>query len=245
MKRRGIRANQHVTLDVGSDHRFLAVEVTIVNRDAVTVRVGVINLGPANVRKVLATVLPGLRARGVLVVVEAGGQLPAIEDEAAAHGWRVMSRTGRGGVASTLVLVGPRVNTQRSWARRLLRRTFVGPGAGPSFNKPKYASGGRVEVDGVVFGVTAIHQLASQQNHRRMVYALQMTRTLTTLIADRRVPWLVAGDFNTNFTQGRGLAKWMRRHGWVTDGDVLGYLPTHGKRTIDALMWRKSDNLRG
>lgn len=242
-RKRGIKAVRHVTLPVGSDHDFLAAELVIVNKDATTVRVGVINLGPANVAKVLATVLPGLGGRGILVTVEAGGQLDAIEDEAAGYGWRVMSRTGPPGAASTLVLVGWKVNTRRSFVRRLLRRVFVGPGAGPQFNKPKWATGGRVECDGVIFGVSAVHFLASQHRNARMIFALQMARTLTAIVADRRAPWIVGGDWNTDFGKDRGLAKWLRGRGWTTTHDVLGVLPTHGRRAIDAIAWRRSDSL--
>lgn len=244
MKTRCIQAVRHAVVDVGSDHDAILCEFRIVVASrVVTVKGGQINLGPANVVKVFEHLLPALGDDGFLCIDEAGGQLEHILEEAQFYGYRLLGRTGPPGAASTIVLVGPGVRTRATLLRRLLRRVFVGEGAGPDHNKPKWWNGGRVSVDGVVFGISAIHFLASQHKRRRMMWTLQMARQLTAIAVARRVPWLVVGDWNTDFSRNRGLARWMRTHGWTTNHDELGDLDTMGRRSIDAFAWLKNLNI--
>lgn len=239
----GIEPIRHATLAVGSDHLGIYLEARIHNNDTSTViRLGAVNIGPAHVRDVIATSTRILGRRGVLVLVEAGGQLDAILDEADVYSYRLLGGTRLRGAASTITLVGPDIHTRRSVVRRLLRRRFVGPGAGPSWNKQKVANGGRVECEGVVFGVFAAHALASQYRPLRWAATLVWATALTRTVAAKKSPWLVGGDWNSDLVHGR-LGKWLLAHGWVNEHTELGALDTMHGAPIDGFGWLERMNV--
>lgn len=244
LRRRGVQALRHAVVENDSDHDAILVEFNFVNDDQVVrVKGGSWNIGKGSMDD-LGLLLELLGDRGFLCLQEAGGQLQRIVGRAARHGYRLLGRTDLRGSASTIVLVGPEIKTRANSVHPLIGRRFVGRGAGPDHNKPKVANGGRLECDGVVFGVFSAHELASLQHPLRMRHGLAWARALTTVTFGKRVPWVVGADWNTDFRQDdRGLTEWLREHGWTTNHDELGDLATHGRRVIDGFGWRAADNI--
>lgn len=243
-QRRGIQAIRHDVIANRSDHDAILVEVRVVNGgNAVRVKGGSWNIGPGSMRD-LGELLDLLGPRGFLCLQEAGGQLDAIRGEARRHRYGLLGSTRVRGAASTFVLTGPELDTRRTVVHSLLGREYVGPGAGPDHNKPKVANGGRVSCDGVVFGVFSAHQLASLQNPLRERHGIEWVDELTDVTFPKRVPWIVGADWNADFRKpGHPVVKHLHRRGWTTNQDQLGDLATHGRRAIDALAWRASDNI--
>ena len=244
MSTRAIQAIRHTTVENGSDHDAILLELNLTN-DGRTVRVkaGSWNMGNGTMAD-LGELMVLLGPRAFLCLQEAGGQLDRILGEAARHDYRLLSRTDEVGAASTIVLVGPGLTAHAAVTHRLLPSQFVGRGAGPDHNKPKVANGGRVSCDGVVFGVFSAHQLASLQNPLRFRHGKVWATALGKATFGKRVPWVVGADWNTDLgKEGAGLTRWLLAHGWTTDQQQLEVEDTHGRRAIDGFGWRKLLNV--
>lgn len=163
-----------------------------------------------------------------------------LNDEARGEGWHVLGGRGLPGLSSTPLLVSPRAHVLGEVARELLPRRYVGPGAGPSHNKPKGMVGGRVRFKGAKFGAVSTHLVASSYLPlRRKAARDHIAALLHDLDHRRHIPWFVLGDFNT--TPNSRLLRPMYAAGWTNTHREAKTLPTHGRRAIDFIWWRKDD----
>lgn len=238
-----IRFVDQWTLNTRSDHDTLVVHVQIRGRRRrsqwrdlllVTCNMGGRfdhnDLGARLLAK-LAQRWPGIPA---VVGLQEGGDQPLVRHVADQWGHTYVAGTGLVGQRSTPMLCSPGIDVRRVRWQQLLRRVFVGPGAGPDWSKPKWWTRTRLAVDGVRFGASSWHLLASQQRRRRLVLAMLQARPVVAALRHFRRPYFVLGDLNSD--QDQPLSKWLRRHGVTSNHDELGEVATHGRRSIDAVV---------
>jgi hypothetical protein len=131
----------------------------------------------------------------------------------------------------------PGIKVKSAIWERLLGRINIGPGAGPSMSKPKWWTRTRLSVAGVRFGASSWHIVPSQQRRKRYLSALKEVAPVIAALAVIRRPFFVIGDTNADHDQ--PLSKYLADHGLISNQDVLGELPTHGHRSIDAVNTQK------
>jgi endonuclease/exonuclease/phosphatase family metal-dependent hydrolase len=120
---------------------------------------------------------------------------------------------------------------------------WVGEGAGPATMKPKWAEGGKFRANNEVpFIAVSTHLVASQYTRRRRAVARQHIEDLLLAFDHRRVPVFILGDFNA--TPKSPVLKKLYRAGWTNTHREAKALPTHGKRTIDYIWWKKDDRVK-
>lgn len=192
---------------------------------------------PSDIRKLIAR----MGSAGILALQEMGGtqgrNLLAASREA---GWNTLSGDYTG-ADHTPVIIGPDVKVLHRTSILLLRSQNLGPGAGPDTIINKGAVGALVRANGVTFGVASLHYPASQQFAPRMVAAESMSRSTVAAFADRQFPWFLCGDFNA--VPDSKAIKPLYNAGW-TNNQKVRYAPTHGRRAIDYVWWRKADSVR-
>ncbi len=120
----------------------------------------------------------------------------------------------------------------------LLPRQYVGPGAGPDYNKPKWFVGAKFEHRDsgrhVILG--SIHNVASQHNDLRREAALKFNRNLMDGLDGRDVLTIVGGDWNAE-RDDASLAP-VRARNWK----FTPKRTTHGEsRAIDYFTWDDRD----
>jgi endonuclease/exonuclease/phosphatase family metal-dependent hydrolase len=227
-----VRFVSHRTIETHSDHRALWVKVEVrgVELDLISW-----NVGPGKAAD-LEHLLTVAGPRGIVALQEATPSGTRVDWHAIAakYGYQVVDGDGRKGQSATPLLVGPEVEIKAKLRRLLLDRTLVGRGAGPSHNKPKWWIGGRLRLDGVTFGVSSFHELASLQNPNRFRPGTQLARALAKATLHRLVPWFVLGDLNG--TPRSRIMRYLRRLGFTSNHLELGELPTHTNRAIDVAL---------
>lgn len=161
-----------------------------------------------------------------------------LTDEARGEGCTVL--TGDRGLSSTPVIVPPHVHVGREVEHVIVPRRYVGPGAGPSRSKAKGVVGARLRVTpGTAVGVASTHLVASSYRPLRRRAAADHIAGLVGLFDRRRIiPWLLCGDFNT--APDSRLLRPLYAAGWTNTHREGGVLPTHGRRAIDYVWWRRS-----
>lgn len=173
----------------------------------------------------------------VVCLQEAGGDTQSDRIHRVAHGfgYEVLDGDGRLGQSSTPILTSPALRVKAKLAQSLLAATNIGPGAGPSRNKPKWWLGGRLAARGVRFNAASIHVVPTQGLARRLWAALQQGQKVLRIVRNRRIPTVTAGDLNA--TPAARLWGFLRRAGFTSNHHELGTVPTHGPtRAIDAVI---------
>jgi hypothetical protein len=166
-----------------------------------------------------------------------------LTDEARGEGWGILGGRGLPGLSSTPLFASPRADVLGELAVPLLPRHYIGPGAGPSHNKPKGMVGGRVRVGRARFGAVSTHLVASSYLPLRRKAAQDHIAALLEEMDQRHHrPWFILGDFNTTPTS--RLLRPMYRAGWTNTHREAKTLPTHGRRAIDFIWWRKDPRVR-
>lgn len=167
------------------------------------------------------------------------GDREDLTDEARGEGCTVLTGGGVPGLASTPLLVPPRVHIGRELAQVIVPSRHVGPGAGPSRSKAKGAVGARLRVTpGTAVGVASTHLVASSYLPLRRRAAADHIAGLVALFDQRQIPWLVCGDFNT--TPDSRLLRPLYEAGWTNTHREGGVRATHGRRAIDYVWWKRS-----
>lgn len=183
-----------------------------------------------------------MRKVGVLAGNEWGDRHD-LNDEARGEGWQVLGGRGLPGLSSTPLLVSPRADVLGELAVPLLPRRYIGPGAGPSHNKPKGMVGGRFRVGDARFGAVSTHLVASSYLPlRRKAAQDHIDRLLEEMAHRRHRPWFILGDFNT--APDSSLLRPMYAAGWTNSHREAKTLPTHGRRAIDFIWWREDPRVR-
>lgn len=161
---------------------------------------------------------------------------------ALAVGWQVVRFDDQPGQAATVLLVAPHVKVLRAIALPMLARRYVGRGAGPDHNKPKWSVGALLRKDRVIFGAVSTHLVASQHRKLRRQAAERHVRHLVERFGDRHFPWFVLADCNEDYRRRRrprALAA-LYRAGWTNTHKLRRRLRTHGRRAIDYVWWPAS-----
>jgi len=237
-----IRFVEHWTARTGSDHRALFVHVQIRKRRGPWVDLLLVsaNMGGRFSRQDLTRLLnlaelllPG---HAVVCLQEAGDQ-PWVQSDLGWAGFTYLPNSGRPGQASTPTLVGSSVKIQKAAWVQLLDRIYIGRGAGPDHNKPKWWNRNRLMLEGVPFGASSWHAVASQQNRPRLLAAFRQATPFMRVLARAKRPLFVVGDTNSDADQ--PFSRWLRKRGLTSDHAILGEIPTHGHRSIDAVVCAK------
>ena len=245
--RNRVRFVDHWTTHTGSDHRALFVHVQIRRRlfgpwrDLLLVSC---NMGGHFSRSDLAALaveVKGIGIPAVMAVQEAGDQ-HWLSFAATRYGLTFLAGDGRSGQASTPTLLWPGVKVKRTQWLLTLARRFIGKGAGPDRNKAKWADCNRLVVAGAPFGATSVHFIASQQNPGRMKAARDQADATVRVAKAAHYPLFCIGDTNSDDDQ--PLSDWLRAHGMTSNHRELGEIPTHGRRSIDAV-WVRADVVGG
>lgn len=214
--------------------------MTKTNR-VVRLRLATWNAGPGHVKDLLA-ILEILGPTGILAGQEWSDRHHDLTPAAIAAGWRVIVGHQPGQEATPLLL-GPEVALSKRSIRVLLRKMFIGPGAGPDHNKQKSAVGGKCRIDGLRIGALSTHLVASQQNAPRLHAALLYVEKWIDWLNPAPLPWFVMGDCNA--TLDSPVAHRLYKAGWTNSHRESGNpLPTHGHRVIDYVWWRKNKRVR-
>lgn len=225
---------EHYTIETKSDHRAVVAVFALWRsrgRDRQLVRIGTWNAG----RGTRANLLEILGQVNVLAGQEWGDR-GDLTRAAQLAGFRAVRGTLRGS-SSTPVFVGPGVKI--GWTRTilLLGRRFIGPGAGPAFNKQKDAVEVRCKLRGARFGAASHHVVPTQGRPLRRAAAETMFGRIRVAYAERVAPWFVCGDGNT--VPDAPQLDVLYRHGWTNNHREGGALATHGRRPIDYVWWLK------
>lgn len=161
-----------------------------------------------------------------------------------ADGLKVWTGRGKPGQASTPISWHP--TTLRAKARitiPLLGAVRWGRGAGPSVAKPKHLIGARfvhLPTRRRVI-VCSTHLPPTQGRPLRRRAAQTMSRKIAAALGDRAAIVLVGMDANA--TRGKPGIRPLEAVGW-TWTQAEQPTPTHGKRGIDGIWWRKRDRAR-
>jgi hypothetical protein len=232
-----VNFRSHRVKDNHSDHRAVLAVIWVRH---VLVRFVTWNVGPGTAAD-LRYLLRWAGRRGVVALQECGDKVAMITTVAEAMGFQVITGRQRGR-SSTLLLVGADAEVLEPWWRVLLRRIFIGPGAGPSHNKQKGGNGGRLRIDGVKFGALCWHVVPTQGRALRQRAALIMARALLVMVLRRRIPVFVLGDVNA--TSRSRTVRFLYRAGFTDNHREGGVVPTHGGRDIDRIMWLRKWSTR-
>lgn len=226
----------HWTERTGSDHDTLFVHVKIRSRksDWTDLLLVSTNLGGRYQRSDLAKTLDIVRNLGIPAVLafQEGGDQKWIGDFLRQRRWTFFTGD-KVGQPSTPMATSPGIKVRDSLWELLLGRVNIGPGAGPAMNKPKWWTRTRLSVDGVRFGASSWHIVPSQQNRKRFLAALKQVGPVVSALARIRRPFFLIGDTNSDNDQ--PLSRRLVEKGLVSNHDVLGEIPTHGHRSIDAV----------
>ncbi len=234
--RNRVRFVDHWTTHTGSDHRALFVHVQVRKRrgkwtDLLLVSV---NMGGKFKRADMSNVFVDavLSHMPFVIACQEAGDQDWLGEWADACNVTYLAGVGKG-ASSTPLIVWRTLDVRQSRSLLILGRRLIGKGAGPDRNKAKWLNKNRMVLDGVRFGVSSWHQVASQQNRPRMVAAIAQAAAMIRALAVRR-PMFVVGDVNSD--QDQPLSRWLRRRGMTSNHDALGEIPTHGNRSIDAAL---------
>lgn len=227
---------QHWTMKTDSDHDTLYVHVQIRARkrgEWVDLLLVSTNLGGNYQRADLADTLSVVRRFGAPAVLafQEGGDQDWIEHFLEARGFIFFTGDKKGQPSTPLATTG--IDVRYALWEQLLGQINIGPGAGPDTTKPKWWTRTRLQVSGVRFGATSWHVVSSQQKKRRLRAALKQATPVVRALATIYRPFFLIGD--TNSDQDQPLSRFFREHGLTSNHDQLGELPTHGKRSIDAV----------
>lgn len=222
--------SQH-TLTTQSDHRALIVVVKV---NGIRLRLATWNFGPGTARD-LELLLMCVGGYGVVALQECGDRAEIIAEVAGRRGFTIVQGDGRRGQKSTVLLAGPYVGVRSSLWRLILDRMYIGRGAGPDYNKPKWWLGGKLDVKGVRFGASSVHVVPSQQFAVRQAAALRQVARIARITA-RRGLWFNMGDYNA--TSSSRTIRFLYRLGFTDNHREGGIVATHGHRDIDRVMWR-------
>lgn len=231
-----VRFARQLTINDGSDHLALMVDVVLVRRGWETpLRLCTINAGGRFSLRALARIAK-VWAPDVLAFQEASDQQGIAKVLEAAGYVQLTGEPGdQPGQAATPTWVkASRVTVQRPgrWVR-LLGAERIGKGAGPDRSKPKWWLRTWLVVDGIRFGASSWHATASQQNRLRWLAALREARVWVAIVLNVRRPIFTLGDGNSD--QQQRLARWIVRHGVTTNHQELGEVATHERRSIDSV----------
>lgn len=239
--RKLIRFVSQRTLMTGSDHRTLIVQVEIRNPRGKWEALYLIscNMGGRFSRADMEHLFKfaGRLSSPAIFCMQEGGDQKWLADMAPEFKYRYLGGHGRAGQASTPMLIPHRIKIRRKRWIETLGHVFVGKGAGPDYSKPKWFVQDRFIVGRVKFGCSSFHATASQQYKRRFLVSIRESRPVVKALMASRQPYFVVGDTNSDDDQ--PLSRWFRRHGMTTNHRQLGEIPTHGKRSIDAVMCAK------
>lgn len=237
--RRRVRFVDQWTARTGSDHRALFVHVRIRDgRDGpwVDLLLVSVNMGGHFSKADLDYLVSLATATGFAVVfaMQEAGDQAWLSEAADSRGLTYLGGDGKPGQASTPVLLDERIELRRSAWQLILDRLRIGPGAGPDQNKPKWWNSNRLLLEGVPFGASSFHEVASQQNRPRYLAALRQARPVVRAMLGARRPLFLIGDTNSDHDQ--PLSHWLREHGLTSNHDQLGEIATRGGRSIDTVL---------
>lgn len=140
------------------------------------------------------------------------------------------------GQAATRVVWSPgEFKRKKRVVKLLLARIYVGPGAGPSFCKPKWLMGHVFEhkQSGLEFIFVNCHFVASPQFKRRMKAQIKMLHKIAKWTKKQKLPIILVGDFNMK--HGAERIDILRDAGFYINYSVK----THPHGSLDYVCWTK------
>lgn len=156
------------------------------------------------------------------------------------HGYDVIRPELPGAPATPLVYDPEQLEFKKLICELMLPSTFVGRGPGPEHSKPKYIVGARFKhiPTGRRVTIVSTHLVSGQDSPLRRSAADRHLINIRQLFWNRHGRIVVCGDFN------REPEKVSLGPFWHNNHEVLGYIPTHGHRSIDQV-WMKHQGFSG
>jgi endonuclease/exonuclease/phosphatase family metal-dependent hydrolase len=202
--------------------------------------IGTWNVGPGTIENALAL----MAMCDVLCFQEASDQ-GKMKDALRKAGYVVIDPDAEPGQAAVFICVNPKtVDVRRTYSVELLDKQYIGRGAGPDYNKPKWlhvavlhhkATGRRVIVG-------ATHVVPSQYNAERLRAAIRMNALTEHEMDDFHAATFICADWNAE-PDDKSMEVWGDT-GWHSVMVDLGWLDTHGHRTIDDILFRVREWVR-
>jgi hypothetical protein len=181
-----------------------------------------------------------LRTADVIAAQEWGDR-DSLRRVARRHGWRVIDGRRPGQTKTPLLYDPAALHLRHRIARHLVGPAWVGPGAGRSDRMgPKWAIGGRFGFHGRAVVVASTHVLPSLYRPRRRAMGAAHVRRLVATMGGPGARF-IAGDFNA--TPGHPVLRPLPAAGW-THTHRTRLLPTHGRRAIDFVWWKRRPGVR-
>lgn len=144
-----------------------------------------------------------------------------------------------GAPATPVVFKPHRLELLEPFHRLLLPTRYIGPGAGPDHNKPKYVVGGKFRhiESGRIVRIGSTHIVPTQGNPMRRRAAVDHMKALHRYM-DRPIPSFVGADWNQ-------LPNRVEMPGWTGDPlEAKVNFGTHSHRQIDMVWWRRDKRVR-
>jgi endonuclease/exonuclease/phosphatase family metal-dependent hydrolase len=187
-----------------------------------------------------------LLRQGIILAGQEWGDQRDMTNVALDQDWKILDGSGKAGQSSTPLFYQPHskngAKLLHRYAYSMIRSQNVGPGAGPSRLKAKWAIGGRFNLQGHHFNAVSTHLVASQEYPLRHKVAVRHVDHLLDAFNQRSLPTFIMGDFNA--VPDSDTLDALYRHGWTNSHIAGGDLNTHGSRSIDYVWWKKSAPIR-
>jgi hypothetical protein len=201
------------------------------------ITVSTFNAGPARVRQIIRAI----RDSGATALQEMSDQAKVLA-ALPAYGIGVVTSKLVGTAATPFAYDKSQFRLIRKVIFKVLEPQNIGPGAGPSRNKPKYFVGGLFEVLGtggekVIMG--SAHDVPTQGAKLRRRAALKLISALNKGLIGRKRRVICGADWNA--AQDAPSMVLLHKQGW----NFTPERPTHGQRPIDYFIWKDSERRPG